>query len=231
MLFLGLKGLEDKITAESSFRDRKTKSITLTSFSIDDLQKIVTQRIRWVGGRGISPFTENGLKRLCESASSVPRRLMENGQKVVEECAVRELLSIDENIVEEVIGTYAGEDVRLTPISEEGEIETPKVVESKSADYKSYDLMGELSPMQREIVNLLREKESLSITELSSMLNKDIRSIGSLIRKLRGLNPEEVGRKPNIQYPVVVRKGKENRAGRVQYVYSLSDNTRRLLAR
>ncbi|MBM3308980.1 MAG: hypothetical protein FJY77_01880 [Candidatus Altiarchaeales archaeon] len=231
MLFLGLKGLEDKITAESSFRDRKTKSITLTSFSIDDLQKIVTQRIRWVGGRGISPFTENGLKRLCETANNVPRRLMENGQKVVEECAVSGLFSIDENIVEEVIGTYAGEDVRLTPISEEREIEVPEDIESKSTDYKSYDLMSELSPMQREIVNLLREKESLSITELSSMLKKDIRSIGSLIRKLRGLNPEEVGRKPNIQYPVVVRKGKETRMGRIQYVYGLSDNTRRLLAR
>jgi len=234
MVFLGLKGLDDKITAESSFRDRKTKSITLTSFSIDDLQKIVAQRVRWVGGRGISPFTENGLKRLCESANSVPRKLMENGQRVIEECAIKDLFSIDENIVEEIIGTYAGEDVKLTPIIEgKEEIIKPDAAnsENKSLDYKSYDLMGELSPTQQEIVTLLMEKEALSITELSSILNKDIRSVGSLIRKLRGLNPDEVSRKPNIQYPVVVRKGKENRMGRIQYVYSLSDNTRRLLAK
>lgn len=223
MIFLGLKGLEDKITAESSFRDRKTKSIVMTPLTIDDLQEIVRKRIRWVNGSGIKPFTENGLKRLCESANSVPRRLMENGQKVLEECAIRDVFSIEENAIEDILGTYAGEDVRLTPVEDE--------INEEVAESKSYDLLGELSPTQKDIVNLLREKETLSITEISTALNKDIRSIGSLIRKLRGLNKDEVERKPNIQYPVVVRKGKEDRMGRIQYVYSLSDNTRRMLAR
>jgi type II secretory pathway predicted ATPase ExeA len=225
MIFLGLRGLDDKITAESSFRDRKTKSILMTPLMIDDLQEIVRKRIKWVNGNFIKPFTENGLRRLCESANSVPRRLMENGQKVLEECAIRDIFSIDEDIIEDVLGTYAGEDVKLTPF--EGDVKN----ESIPVESKSYDLLDGLSPTQKEIVNLLMEKETLSITEISSALNKDIRSIGSLIRKLRGLNKDEVERKPNIQYPVVVRKGKEDRMGRVQYVYSLSDNTRRMLAR
>ena len=62
------------------------------------------------------------------------------------------------------------------------------------------------------------------------MLEKDIRSIGSLIRKLRGLNKNEVERKPNVPYPVIIKNGKETRVGRRQYVYSLSDNARRILA-
>jgi type II secretory pathway predicted ATPase ExeA len=236
MLFLGLRGLEDRITAEASFRDRKTKSITLTPFSNDDLQNIVTKRIRWVGGKNITPFTEDGLRRLCESAGSVPRRLMENGQKVIEECAMSDTFSIDANTVERIIGTYVGEDITVVPVEEKEVIKTDSAEHVKepravSTQIKSYDLIEELSPTQQDIVKLLMEKESLSITEMSSMLDKDIRSIGSLIRKLRGLNKDELERKPGIQYPVVVRKGKENRMGRVQYVYSLSDNTRRLLAK
>jgi len=242
MIFFGLRGLEDKITAEASFRDRKTKSITMTPFTIDDLCNIVIKRIEWVGGRGIKPFTERGLKRLCESANNVPRLLMENGQRVLEECAAQDIMSIDEEIVERVIGTYAGEDVRLVSVEEAdaetgGEMEPPQGIEPaqelrpEPVENKSYDLISELSPTQQEIVSLLMERESLSITEMSALLNKDIRSIGSLIRKLRGLNPEEITRKPNIQYPVVVRRGKENRMGRVQYVYGLSDNTRRMLAK
>lgn len=232
MIFFGLKGLEDKITAETSFRDRKTKSISLTPFSTDDLQEIVTKRIRWVGGRGIQPFTEESLKRLCESANSVPRRLMENGQRAIEECAANEIFSIDENTIESIIGTYAGEDVKLVPVEDRESVEiSHEVVKTDLPESKSYDLMDELSPTQRDIVRLLMEKEALSITEIGVMLNKDIRSIGSLIRKLRGLNQKEVGRKPSIQYPVVVRKGKEQRMGRIQYVYGLSDNTRRVLAR
>jgi predicted transcriptional regulator len=232
MIFLGLRGLEDKITAETSFRDRKTKSITLTPFSIDDLQNIVAKRIRWAGGRGISPLTTGSLRRLCESANSVPRRLMENGQRVIEECAIKDISSLDENTIENIIGTYAGEDVKLMPVEgEDEEMELEEVIKTEIPESKSYDLMSELSPTQKEIVSLLMERESLSITEMSSMLDKDIRSIGSLIRKLRGLNKDEVSRKPNIQYPVVVRKGKEDRMGRIQYVYALSDNTRRVLAR
>jgi len=236
MVFFGLRGLEDKITAESSFRDRKTKSITMTPFVVDDLQEIVKRRIRWAGGKSIKPFTEASLRRLCESANAVPRRLMENGQKVIEECSREDLFTIDENKVEAIIGTYAGEDVTLTPV-EEGEIEgeeLPDIQEpakTENIENSTYNLMDELSPTQKDIVNLLMEKESLSITEISTTLNKDIRSIGSLIRKLRGLNPEEIERKPSIHYPVVVRKGKENRMGRVQYVYGLSDNTRRMLAK
>jgi len=226
MVFFGLRGLEDKITAETSFRDRKTKSITLTPFSSEELQKIVVKRIRWVGGRDIKPFTEEGLRRLCESANSVPRRLMENGQRVLEDCASKDIFSIDADTVERVLGDYAGEDVMVVPVEE-----PHVIIENDILEDKSYDLISELSPTQQEIVNILMEKEALSITEMSSMLNKDIRSIGSLIRKLRGLNKEELTRKPNIQYPVVIRKGKENRMGRIQYVYGLSDNARRLLAK
>jgi predicted transcriptional regulator len=242
MVFFGLRGLEDKITSETSFRDRKTKSITLTPFTIDDLQSIVIKRIQWVGGKGMKPFTSEGLKRLCESANYVPRRLMENGQRVIEECSAHDIISINEEIVERIIGTYAGEDVRLVRVeeveskSEEGVEATKDALLEREptvepVESKSYDLMSELSPTQQEIVNLLMQNESLSITEMCTMLNKDIRSIGSLIRKLRGLNPEEITRKPNIQYPVVVRRGKETRMGRVQYVYGLSDNTRRMLAK
>jgi type II secretory pathway predicted ATPase ExeA len=232
MIFFGLRGLEDKITSEASFRDRKTKSINLTPFSSDDLQRIVSKRIKWVGGKGIKPLTEEGLKRLCESANTVPRRLMENGQKVIEECANSDLFEIDANTVERVIGTYVGEDVKVIPVEEKEVVQvSQKNSQEIVLDNKSYDLFDELSPTQKEIVNLLLEREALSITEMSDMLKKDIRSIGSLIRKLRGLNKEENIRKPNIQYPVVIRKGKENRMGRIQYVYGLSDNTRRVLAK
>jgi hypothetical protein len=245
MIFLGLQGLEDRITAETSFRDRKSKSVKLRPFEVEDLEEIVKERISWAGGAGIEPFTDTGLKRLCESANHIPRQLLDNGQRVIEECAKKEIDKADATFVENVIGAVN------TPKKAEKEVFIEETVGEEEPDQDgfasisqgvnevlapvspgaSYGFMNELSPTQQEIVNLLLTHESLSISELSDTMQKDIRSIGSLIRKLRGLNKMEVARKPEVPYPVIVRKGKETRMGRLQYVYSLSDNARRLLGK
>jgi type II secretory pathway predicted ATPase ExeA len=244
MIFLGLPGLEDKITAESSFRDRKSKSIKLRPFELEDLEELVKERIEWVGGKNIKPFTNDGLRRLCESCGQVPRQLLENGQRAVEECAAKDAESANAEFVEGVLGSYPAAELKPQEATadaaeqiDEAEGESgDEVVEDavnaqKQAISDNYGFMSDLSPTQQDIVNLLLEHESLSISELSDTLKKDIRSIGSLIRKLRGLNKMEVARKPDVPYPIIVRKGKEARMGRLQYVYSLSDNARRMLAR
>lgn len=222
MVFFGLPKLESRITSETSFRDRKTRSIQLDPFSIDELKSIIIERIKWVGGAGIKPFNEAGLKRLCESANSIPRRLLDNGQKVVEEAAIRGNYDVGEAFVESVIG-YFEEQVSV-PLVGEYEPSEP----AKDVDVQGF--MGDLSPTQKQIVEHLMANEDLSISELSEMLGSDIRSVGSLIRKLRGLDRSEVLRKPNVPYPIIVRKGKDRRNGRFQYVYTLSDNARRLIA-
>jgi type II secretory pathway predicted ATPase ExeA len=235
MIFLGLQDLENKITEESSFRDRKSKSIRLRPFELEDLEELVKERIEWVGGKSIKPFSKEGLRRLCESSNQVPRQLLENGQRVIEECALTNSEVADVVLVERVLGS-------VQPATPQAAIEAPdeetvdEVVEEfeekpREGTPAAYGFMQDLSPTQQDIVNLLLSHESLSISELSDMLKKDIRSIGSLIRKLRGLNKMEVARKPNVPYPVIVRRGKEARMGRMQYVYSLSDNARRLVAK
>lgn len=224
MLFLGLRGLEDKISSESSFRDRKSKSITLTNFTINELSEIVKKRIFWAGGSDIKPFTEDSLKRLCESANRVPRLLMENGQRIIEECAKEDIRNVDLETVEDILGGYE----ELAEMPEIDSMVEEPIITIKPQRYGLF--LDDLSPTQQEIIKLLKQKDSLSISEISEILNKDIRSVGSLIRKLRGLNKSEVERKPNVPYPLVIRKGKEERFGRIQYVYSLSDNVRRLLA-
>jgi type II secretory pathway predicted ATPase ExeA len=228
MVFLGLKGLEKKITAETSFRDRKSKSITLRPLNKAQLREIVISRIKWVGGSSIKPFTEDGLDRLCDSAANVPRQLLENGQRVIEVCSRSGLDSIDGRNVEEILGGF--EEHRIELAGPERVYEPLRVVKESEPVGPYSNFFDDLSPTQRGIVNLLMEHESLSISELSSMLDKDLRSVGSLVRKLRGLNESEVKRKPNVPYPVVVRVGKDTRMGRLQYVYSLSDSVRRFLA-
>jgi len=230
MIFFGLRELENKITSESSFRDRKSRSIRLKRLKNDQLKEIIRFRMSWVGGIGIEPFTEGGLDRLCDSSDSIPRKLLENGQRVIEYCAKNGITSIESMTVEKALGTVITED-----IVEETEANDPisaseEVIPSGKPHIELYsDFLSDLSPTQREIVNLLMVNESLSISELSSVLNKDIRSIGSLIRKLRGLNESEVRRKPNVPYPVVIQVNKEVRMSRLQYIYSLSDTARRLL--
>jgi len=222
MIFFGLSGLEDKITAETSFRDRKSKSIVLEPFTVENLVEIIRCRLGWVGGGSGAPFTEGGLRRLAESANSVPRLLMENGQRVVEYASKNNCESVSEIDVEKALGGVA-------PVVE---IVKSSVVDEKtvvSAPVRG-DFIRDLSPTQRDIVELLMRRESLSISEIGESLSKDIRSVGSLIRKLRGLDENEVARKPRVPYPVVVRSGKDKRLGHTQYVYSLSDNARRLLA-
>lgn len=220
MIFLGLRGLEDKITSETSFRDRKSKTIHLGPFSTAQLEEIIRKRMLWVNGKGIKPYTDDGLKRLCESANGVPRRLMDNGQKVVEECARKDVGEIGTIEVETILGKME-ESVEVEPVLEQPDVN----VEGAYGNF-----IDELSPTQQNIVRLLTNKESLSITELCESMDKDIRSVGSLMRKLRGLNKDEIERKPEVPYPIVVRAGKEKRLGRQQYVYMLSDNARRLLA-
>jgi hypothetical protein len=233
MIFFGLAGLEDKITAETSFRDRKSKSIRLEPFVAEDLEEIVRERIKWVGGKTIKPFTVDGLKRLCESCNRVPRLLLEHGQKVIEDCAKNEVFSADSEYVERALGKVSH--MGGMPDSSETVYEPqeePRTIKAKILkESGDYDFMADLSPTQQDIVMLLLEHESLSISELAEYLKKDIRSLGSLIRKLRGLNKSEVERKPNVPYPVIIRKGKENRMGRLQYVFALSDNSRRKLAK
>ncbi len=223
MIFFGLPKLESRITAETSFRDRKSKTIQMRPLSDEELRNIVVERIHWVSGDGIRPFTEGGLKRLCESANSVPRKLLENGQGVVEEGARRDNLSIDETFVEGVLGFFE-DPATVVDDKKEPQITVPVNVIPTSG------FLEDLSPTQKNIVDLLMTNEDLSISELSETLGSGIRSVGSLIRKLRGLDKDEVLRKPNVPYPIVVRKGKEKRMGRFQYVYTLSDNVRRLIA-
>ncbi|MBU0761665.1 MAG: ATP-binding protein [Candidatus Altiarchaeota archaeon] len=231
MIFIGLAGLEDKITAEASFRDRKSKSIKLRTFDNVDLEELVKQRIKWAGGRKSTPFEECGLKRLVESSNQVPRLLLDNGQKIIEEAAKDDEFGITEEYVEKVLGEKQ-KPIVLNNVYEEvddgGDVEyIPE--QTPPAIVENHDFMADLSPTQQDIVKLLLTHESLSISELSQMLGKDIRSLGSLIRKLRGLNKNEVIRKPNVPYPVIIRKGKDTRMGRNQYIYTLSDNARRLL--
>lgn len=227
MIFLGLSGLEDKIVSEASFRDRKSKSIRLRPFPFEDLEELINKRIEWAGGKPPRPFTKKGLSRLCESCNHVPRRLLENAQKTVLEACKEGIYDIDEEFVERVLG-YS-EDIATDQQADDKDIVSRDYGMLSDGTY--YDFMGDLSPTQQDIVCHLRTHESLSVSELSQMLKKDIRSIGSLIRKLRGLNKNEVKRKPNVPYPVIIRNGKETRCGRLQYVYSLSDNARRMLAK
>jgi len=234
MVFFGLASLENKITAESSFRDRKTKSIALKPFSVEQLMEIVRKRIVWCGGKDAAPFSEDGLKRLAESANSVPRLLMENGQRVVEEAARVEKTEVGAVDVEEWLGAVI-EEVSPAPQAAQIEEETAASAPVEAATAPEYGVphggfTRELSPTQKDIVGLLLENESLSIAELSQALGKDIRSMGSLIRKLRGLDQKEVARKPNVPYPLVVQREKQQRLGRMQYTYALSDNARRLLS-
>ncbi|VVB55387.1 AAA domain protein [uncultured archaeon] len=230
MAFFGLPGLEDIISAESSFRDRKSKSITLKPLSVGELGGVVELRIRWAQGTGTKPFTDEGLRRLCESAHHVPRLLLDNGQKVIEYCARNDIFTIDASTVEKGLGDSPAE--QRMKESTAAVFTDKEDVKQAAAEQKMYiNFMEELSPTQQDIMRLLLEKESLSIPEISEALNKDIRSLGSLIRKLRGLNEAEVKRKPNVPYPLIVRVGKSVRLNRRVDVYALSDNARRLLAR
>ncbi|MFC2162869.1 AAA family ATPase [Candidatus Altiarchaeota archaeon] len=227
MIFFGLTGLEDKITSETSFRDRKSKSITLQQLSKSHLKKIIESRIFWVGGEGIRPFTEQGLDRLCGSANNIPRLLLENGQKVIEYCARNDIEEVGSDIVEKILGGVEDLKIEQDMMGEDAGIEPAG---SPSPQPSSNMFIDDLSPTQQAIIDLMMRHESLSISEISKMLDKDIRSVGSLIRKLRGLNDSEVKRKPHIPYPLVIRIGKETRMGRLQYIFTLSDHIRRTLA-
>ncbi len=229
MIFLGLSDLEDKIVSEASFRDRKSRSIRLRPFPIEDLEELIKRRISWAGGAPPEPFTEGGLRRLCESCNQVPRLLLDNAQRVIVEASKEDTYTIDEEFVEKVLGGADPGHIQ-EPIAEGDDVPIAEKTDEEPPIRSYYNFMNDLSPTQGDIVELLRSHESLSVSELSQMLEKDIRSIGSLIRKLRGLNKNEVERKPNVPYPVIIKNGKETRVGRRQYVYSLSDNARRILA-
>lgn len=226
MLFIGLPGLEDRIAGETSLRDRKSKTLSLSPLEPKQLRRMLLQRIEWAGG-GDTPFTENAIDYLCKTCENVPRRLLENAQKTVEYCAKNEIMTITEQNVETALGTVKPVKKPEKSIIDEVGQDTGEKTDL-IMDYHA-DFSKHLSPTQKDIVELLQRHESLCIAEISEKLGKDVRSIGSLVRKLRGLNPQEVARKPEIPYPVVVKQGKEPRQGRLQTVFGLSDNARRSL--
>lgn len=213
MVFFGLRGLLDKLSAETSFRDRMSHNIELELLPREQLKEIVKARIKWVGGEGARPFTEKGVDALVRNKA--PRKILEDGQFIINESARRELLDIGAREVENILGA-------IPPTKmEEGEEVTP--AEKKVYPYS----IGDFSDTQQNIIKQLLAHDKMSVKELSEVMESSIEGVRNLIRKLRGLEKDEIERRPNVVYPVVVEV--KGGSGRSRYSYKLSDQAKRIL--
>lgn len=218
MVFFGLRSLMDKLSAETSFRDRKSKEIDLKVFDSEHERLILEKRIEWVGGEGISPFMEDGVNSLCTRAT-VPRNLFDMGQEVIEYAAQNKIFSINRAHIEAAIGK----------VSRRATKDVKKVGgEGKEVEVYPYTI-DDFPPYQQEVLNVLMQHEILTIKELSGMLNKDPEPTRVTIKRLRGLLGEDK-KNTKVVFPVVVEV-KNPKGGRKRYAYTLSDSARRILAR
>jgi len=221
MIFFGLPELKELVMADQSFGDRihDEDIIDLRLYSEDELEDIFRARFIWdsVGGKDASPFSDEAIKWLCIQARGNARNLFKLSQKVLDVVIEEDIKEVDERIVEDILG-------KITP---------PKKVKKEEIEVSAideYDFIRDMSPTQRDILKLLSTKGELTIPEVSNELGKSIRSVNSLIRKLRGMDKGEVKRKPNVEYPLVVLGEKKIIGGRNLQSYKLSDHAYRRLA-
>ena len=213
MVFFGLRGLLDKLSAETSFRDRMSRNIELELLPHEQLKEIIKARIRWVNGEGTRPFTEEGLDTLVRN--NAPRKILEDGQFTINECAKRELFDIGPQEVEDILGTI--------PPAKREEEEEPKPRKKEVYPYS----IGDFSETQQDIIKQLLARDMMTVKGLSEATGSSKEGIRNLIRKLRGLEKDEIERRPNVVYPVVV--GVKGGGGRSRYSYKLSDQAKRIL--
>jgi len=91
VIFLGLPELEQLIE-QGSFRDRVMFRYNLPLISQKERENMLIERIKWAGGKDITPFNHESVEHLCKSGT--PREILAKANETIKFCASHGILEI-----------------------------------------------------------------------------------------------------------------------------------------
>lgn len=218
MIFFGQrKDLMVKLTEDNALRDRVKGPIEIPVMDDETLNEIIKKRIVWVGGQSMTPFTEDGIRRLTEQVK-VPREVLSSCELLLRSGVEGDSFEWNSSFVESHIS---------------GPKKPMRVAEKKTDDRVEESVfrysIGDFSPTQQIILKEMLRSEYVSVQQLEKRTDMKRTYINQELRKLRGLDQVEIKRRPGVDFPAVIRPEKRVVDGRRQYIYQLSDNARRIL--
>jgi len=235
------------------------------AFSVKEMVKLISHRVRAVGGQGVEPFDKRFLAAIfTEQNLLTPRYIFDELNSYLASLAMggkpSDILSeyhenrsrkrenlVEEGVEEEVLEQEADEQpysddpivksavkrsLEMSKESKKGKTEEEEkplpAHASKGLTKGNADWWVLLSPSQQQVIDfLLKSGEGRSLAELmkSTGLRQD--TCFNALYQLRGSDANEVKRKPEVPFPLIVVKGR--RVGRrKKNVYFLNPKIRNL---
>jgi len=165
LILAGLPSLEDFLRRNlETLRGRITTHIELTNLDQDETRELIRKRVEYVGGTGISPFTDTVVKEIYEITGGFPREILKLCNRLVQKATEEGKIIIDQ-----VEGVEREE--RISP---------------------SRDILRELPYKQRKIIEVLNTEGELFPSEIAEKIGFNsyktkqhgVRSINNILRRL-----------------------------------------------
>ena len=104
VILAGLPVFENKLeTKLPTLWMRITTKAYLNSLSISETESLISKRIESAGGKGIIPFNSEAINKIFELSGGFPREIIKNCDKLICEAAKKNIITINQNFVDEVI--------------------------------------------------------------------------------------------------------------------------------
>ena len=164
------------------------------AFSREEMKRIIQHRIEAVGGRGISPFTQNALEMvLTEQNLLSPRYVFDELNSALAKMALGEKTVVDEAMI------LSSEDPIV--VSATG---VPTKTEKQKINTANADWWELLSPSQQQVMQLLvSEGREMSLSEISGESGLSESTAFNCLYQLRGEDDKERERKKQVPFPLV----------------------------
>lgn len=202
-------------------------------------------------------FTDDAIKEIAEKSKYIPRDMLENCSKFLEYAIIEDKHEITKKDVENKF-EYVAKEVAVPDYSFPTIIEKTKKIEEPAIDEEEeywqkptyermmegnipkpisgeeYNIMkieflGELSPLQTEIIEYLFKNEPKTSQDIAKAIDNSYDTVRHMVKRLQGkYNEPESKKKIKNLYPLVERK--KNPKGR-GYIFFLSTQARKIMSK
>ncbi|PJD01289.1 hypothetical protein COU38_01745 [Candidatus Micrarchaeota archaeon CG10_big_fil_rev_8_21_14_0_10_54_18] len=178
-------------------------------FSAEEMRRIILHRIRAVGGMGFKPFPDAFLDEvLTEQNLLSPRYVFD------------ELNSFLASLAMGKSEWRAASEYSDNPIVQ-------SVIKRDRITKGNVSWWNQLSPSQKQILELLLESEALTLSEIQKGTGRSQNTAFNALYQLRGSDKAEKKRKPSVPFPLVSVNGRKV-GGRKRNEYSVNEKIRNL---
>jgi len=165
LVFSALPLFEDLLTQNlETLKKRVTEKIELSALSFEETRNLIKKRIEYAGGKDIHPFTRDSVQYIYQRTGGFPRDIITMCNALINTAAQKNQPYIDHSQMAE-----------------------EEILPKKNADL---DKLRGLPDKQKQVIDLLLDKEPLSPTEMIKHMNDypsekhALRAVNNLLKRM-----------------------------------------------